>query len=335
MQRLFTHGVPAVETIQAMCARPLVLVVLVGVLAALLAHPAEAHARPEWVQQRVNEIEWTRHVGLQVGHWKVTELPPELDALHTASGAYYSGYDEWEVNFIVAELLIPLLETQGITVELLPATVPPGYQADLFLSLHADGVNADIAHLRQGWKIEAPLLASPASLQARQAFLDVYPTITGQPYDHRTGLNLNMRAYYPFLWFRYQHTIAPTTPAVLLEMGFLTHPADRVFFFEQPEVLARAIAASIVRYFDVRDPNNYMARRPPSYPPMRPRAADTPLFVAPRSDVETMRTLDTFNRLVVIGEAEGWYRVFVRGSWEIGWLPADQVQRAIDYRGNR
>jgi hypothetical protein len=43
-----------------------------------------------------------RRVGLQVGHWRIEEHPDEQVDLRRFSGAYYRGYDEWELNIIIA-----------------------------------------------------------------------------------------------------------------------------------------------------------------------------------------------------------------------------------------
>ena len=79
-------------------------------------------------------------VGLQVGHWRAAELPAELRRLRGQTGAYAAGVSEAEVNLLVAEQVRALLAPLGIAVDLLPATIPPGYLADAFVSLHADGV---------------------------------------------------------------------------------------------------------------------------------------------------------------------------------------------------
>ncbi|MGB9632620.1 MAG: hypothetical protein ACPL8I_04790, partial [Chloroflexaceae bacterium] len=80
-----------------------------------------------------------RRVGLQVGHCRIEEHPDEQVNLRRFSGAYYRGYDEWELNIIIARQTMERLEAAGVVVDLLPATVPPGYLADGFVSIHVDG----------------------------------------------------------------------------------------------------------------------------------------------------------------------------------------------------
>ena len=78
-------------------------------------------------------------VGLQVGHWQAAEVPDELRRLRGQTGAYAAGVSEVEVNLLVAEQVRALLAPLGIIIDLLPATISPGYLADAFVSLHADG----------------------------------------------------------------------------------------------------------------------------------------------------------------------------------------------------
>ena len=79
-------------------------------------------------------------VGIQIGHWKVSEHP-EITALHTRTGGEANGVSELEINLAVGNIIKKQLKPYGITVELLPATIPPKYEADLFISLHADSVS--------------------------------------------------------------------------------------------------------------------------------------------------------------------------------------------------
>src|SRR5688572_29749836 len=93
-------------------------------------------------------------VTLQVGHWKNKELPDEFEKLRrTGGGTSGGGKAEWEVNLEIAELTAELLRPEGIIVEILPATVPASYWADVFISIHADGnENSTVS----GYKIAAP-----------------------------------------------------------------------------------------------------------------------------------------------------------------------------------
>ena len=72
-------------------------------------------------------------VGIQAGHWRSQELPDEQAPLRGSSGAFASGYAEVTVSLDIARRVAALLASDGIVVDVLPATVPPGYAADAVL----------------------------------------------------------------------------------------------------------------------------------------------------------------------------------------------------------
>src|SRR5690606_22720654 len=79
-------------------------------------------------------------VALQAGHWKAADAPDEQSGLRT-NGTRGGGKAEWQVNLEIATLTAEILAAAGFEVEILPTTIPPGYFADLFVSIHADGNN--------------------------------------------------------------------------------------------------------------------------------------------------------------------------------------------------
>ena len=92
-------------------------------------------------------------VGIQAGHWKIEELPQELRRLCSSTGARQGGYREVAANLDIARRVVEYLLAAGIQVDLLPATVPPGYRADAFVSIHADGAYRPGV---RGWKMSTP-----------------------------------------------------------------------------------------------------------------------------------------------------------------------------------
>ncbi|HEY2596376.1 MAG TPA: hypothetical protein VGK33_20995, partial [Chloroflexota bacterium] len=92
-----------------------------------------------------------KRVGLQAGHWMVDQVPPELHGLD--AGTSGGGKQEWQVNLDVAQRTGALLEASGIQVDVLPATVPPHYQANAFIAIHADG---DTTGTDRGFKVARP-----------------------------------------------------------------------------------------------------------------------------------------------------------------------------------
>lgn len=302
-----------------------------ALLLALLALPA----LPTTAQTSQDaEFVYVPRVGIQIGHWQQAELPSELARIRGDSGTYRTGVDEWELNYAVAERIEPILAAAGVQVDLLPATIPPGYRADAFVALHCDGVDPEIAELRRGWKIATPYLASPASQLLAQSFREVYPAITGLPYDEKHGSLVGMRANYVFAWYRFEHTIAPQTPAVLIELAFSTNSQDWPLLSEQPAIIAEGVAQSILRYLEQYDPYATLDRRPPHYPLLRVREA-TPLYRGPSFDADQRLALTPDDRLILLSMDEDWHMVYVRGAWQIGYVPADLLTRTPDYRRNR
>lgn len=183
-------------------------------------------------------------VALQVGHWKNSEFPDELEKLRGNSGARGGGMAEWEVNLAIAQLTAGLLEEKGISVEILPATVPPSYWADVFLAIHADG-STDPS--KRGFKVASPWRDFTGNADSLVKMLEnTYQEVIGWEID--PNITRNMRGYYAFSWWKYEHTIHPMTTAAIFETGFLTNADDRKVLTGTPEIPARAIADGVIKY---------------------------------------------------------------------------------------
>ncbi|MBN2552461.1 MAG: N-acetylmuramoyl-L-alanine amidase [Spirochaetales bacterium] len=70
-----------------------------------------------------------------------------------AAAGRHGSFREVDANVDIAGRVAEYLEIAGIQVDLLPATVPPGYRADAFVSIHADGAYRSGV---RGWKIATP-----------------------------------------------------------------------------------------------------------------------------------------------------------------------------------
>ena len=218
-------------------------------------------------------------VGLQVGHWQAAELPNELRRLRGQTGAYAAGVTEVEVNLLVAEQVRALLAPLGITVDLLPATIPPGYLADAFVSLHADGVaSSQVAGYKAAraewrdrswlldWRRENPTASSSSTVISGETSGGVLRSLTAirwtrpcsstcsigtarsQRLPRSPHVSYNMTGYYAFNSRRYRHTVSQDTPAIILEMGYLTNPFERRFLTQRPEVPARGVALGLLSF---------------------------------------------------------------------------------------
>jgi len=188
-------------------------------------------------------------VGLQIGHDGAAEQPGELAHLRFNTGGFAGGLSELSVNRSVAAALKRTLEARGITVDLLTATPPEGYHADLLLALHADSV-ADTT--RTGYKsayFDPPRSGLEPQLKS---FIDAdYLQLTGLPDDTKNTTGA-MREYYAFNFHSYRHTVHPATPALIVELGYLSNPLDAALLRE-PDVLADALAGGVVRFLESRN----------------------------------------------------------------------------------
>jgi hypothetical protein len=262
-------------------------------------------------------------VGLQVGHWKSNELPEELERLRTSAGAYAAGVWEWELNYDIARRAEALLLAEGVLVDVLPATVPPGYLADAFVSIHADGSPGSA----RGYKAATPWRTSRASQALLDAIDAEYGAATGLPRDG--SITRNMRGYYAFSYRRHQHAIARTTPAVILEMGFLTSAADREVMLGQPDRVARGLVEGVLRYLRERDPGDVAALEPPDFPTLQAGPAGAEVLAAPEAGARVLAQIPAGRRVFAFAERDGWLQVTVGGQWDVvGWLPREAVELA-------
>ncbi len=183
-------------------------------------------------------------VALQVGHWQNDQAPDELHRLRNNSGASGGGKSEWEVNYEIANLTADLLRAQGIIVDILPTTIPPSYWADAFVAIHADGSTDSSVN---GYKVAPPWRDFTGhSNQLSQVIHQSYGQSTKLAVD--PNISRNMRGYYAFAFWRYEHAIHPMTPAAILETGFLTSPNDRLIIVNQPQLSAQGLSQGILSY---------------------------------------------------------------------------------------
>ena len=262
-------------------------------------------------------------VGIQIGHLHAAELPGELARLRTSTGAYAAGIAELQINVVVARAAAALLEAEGVDVTLLPATIPPGFDADAFVAVHADGNNHTAT---RGYKVSPPWRASPASRLLAAALHRHYGPATGLPED-LNGVTYNMRGYYAFSSYRYRHAIADTTPAAILELGYVSNAEDRAFLRKNTAAAAQGLATGILAYLEQRDPFDRWKTLPPVEPTiLRTPRGGLPLYAGRDRSSTVRRQLRGGELLYASGEVDGWYDVRVRGSYRsFGWVHAADI----------
>lgn len=149
------------------------------------------------------------------------------------------------LNLDIANRVAALLRIQGITVDVLPATVPSGYTADAFIAIHADG-NASSAP--RGFKISTRWRSRVAWQDVRlvELLTSSYGATTGLPED--SNVTRNMRGYYAYASWRPNYRISNFTPGAIVEMGYMTNAADRAVMFNSPNKVATGITNGIVNF---------------------------------------------------------------------------------------
>ena len=200
-------------------------------------------------------------VALQAGHWRASEAPDEQSGLRD-NGTYGGGRAEWQVNLEIARKTAALLEAEGYPVEILPTTIPPGYWADLFISIHADGSPSPAA---SGYRAAAPRRdATGKAAEFVQLLERSYGEATGLP--RYPTITRRMSSYYAFNYRRYDHALHPMTVGVILETGFLTSPRDRQVIVSAQDRAARGIASAALQYLEglPLDPPPTIVRMPPA-----------------------------------------------------------------------
>ena len=185
-------------------------------------------------------------IALQIGHLDVAKHPDELANLRQNTGGLARGVAEIDINKTVAAIVKKQLEYYGLKVELLPATVPPNYQADVFVSIHAD---SSTDKKRRGYKSAFALPERNTSDKLLKSLIDAsFFNASGLPDDH-INVSSNMTEYYAFNKSKFLHTIAKETPAVIIEMGYLSHEQD-IIFLKDTKRPATALTEGILKFLN-------------------------------------------------------------------------------------
>ncbi|HYK97703.1 MAG TPA: N-acetylmuramoyl-L-alanine amidase [Candidatus Acidoferrales bacterium] len=214
--------------------------------------PAISPAGGSFIRRSTNSIvlrvpkppQGPRRVGIQVGHWKTDQVPPELYKLVGATGAIWNDVREVDINMDIANRVSAILTKAGVVVDLLPTTVPEGYVADAFLALHTD--SDGIGEL-SGFKMADGPLRGPFEDRLLKDVRDAYAKATGMDYD-AAHVGVDMRYYYAFNWARFLHATSAHTPAAILEMGYVSSDDDRAILTQQPDSVAAAIASGLLKF---------------------------------------------------------------------------------------
>lgn len=201
-----------------------------------------------WIQLR-EQLDGKTRVGIQIGHLDVSNHPDELESLRYNTGGVSGERSEVEVNKAVAYLLRDMLLAEGLLVDILPATVPRKYRADVFISLHADS-SPDPE--RRGYKSAYYKFLRNQQDPVLKAQIDkAYFYFSGLP-DDDANVSGSMLEYYAFNHHRFKYSIAKRTPAILVEMGYISNEEDWQFL-KDPVNPAYALKMGILSYLGRSD----------------------------------------------------------------------------------
>lgn len=263
-------------------------------------------------------------VGIQVGHWNTSTQPDEKAHLRTSYGTRAYNTTEVQINFITAWQIAAVLKAHGITVDILSAVLPTDYTADVFLSIHADGATPLDQHPQRGWKMSAPAYSSPANDYLLQTLKETYASQVDLPSDN-TRITDAMLLHNSLNRYRYRDAIAITTPGVIVEMAYLSHPLDRAYLTENHPLIAEALSQGVLRFLCEADLSNIVERTARTQQILQ--VADTvpvtvPLYSSPNTQGAVIDTLANSQEMLVLEQQGTWYRVLVRNTWGIGWVYA-------------
>lgn len=205
----------------------LLLIIALGLTAGLVSgwQSARAGSGPEWLRKLAGPPQTLtgRHIGIVSGHMG-----------YDTGTVCDDGLTEASVNRGIADLVVSGLQRRGAQVDLLREYDDRlwGYQADAFISIHADSCQSDFS----GYKVAGLTGGSAASAALEQCLWQSYAAATDLP-RHLATITDNMREYHAF------HQITPNTPAAIIETGFLN--ADRRMLTEHRDLAAAGIVAGI------------------------------------------------------------------------------------------
>lgn len=214
-------------------------------------------------------------VGIQMGHFESELLPDEQSSLRGSTGGSGGGIREVVLNEDIARRVAALLSAKGITVDVLPATVPIAYAADAFVAIHAD---ASSSGGPSGYK-----LARSRFSAIPQTDDDLVNAIF-ESYGKATGLSVsdaitrNMTGYYAFNSRRRVHAVSRITPSAIIEMGYLTNASDRTFLINRKDTVAQGIATGILNFLQNRPPLEKREKPQERAPAVEAQLENTPVY---------------------------------------------------------
>jgi len=187
---------------------------------------------------------WFNRIGILAGH---TGINP-TSGLPDPGATCKDGFFERQATEAAATRVVAIMRGKGYQVDLLEEygfDRITGYQAAVFLSLHADSCD-EFGY--GGFKSSYPTArytVRDADLRLDECIKENYGAVTGLTY-RPDNITDNMRLYWHFA------RIAPTTPAGILELGFLSH--DRALLTTGIDKVAQGIVNGLMCFLTPNRP---------------------------------------------------------------------------------
>jgi len=171
------------------------------------------------------------HVGVVAGHWQFD------------SGAVCpDGLREVDITLPVAQQVVGRLRQRGYDAELLGEYDQAlyGYQADAFISIHADSCDVPGASGFKVARVEHSFVPEEED-RLVNCLWQTYEAATGLP-PHRESITPDMRNYHAF------RKISPHTPGAIIEIGFMLD--DRWLLEHHQDIIAQGIVNGLVCFLE-------------------------------------------------------------------------------------
>jgi N-acetylmuramoyl-L-alanine amidase len=189
---------------------------------------------------------WFNRIGIIAGHSGIATYGPTKGNVDPGT-VCPDGFNEASVAMSVARQVVAILRGRGFTVDLLEEwdAKLDGYQAAALVSLHADSCeNFNDGYNHSGFKSTYPTeryTSRDRDLRLDACIRQNYASSTGLQFQPGS-ITVNMTKYHAF------HQIAPSTAAVILELGFLSY--DRDLLQNHTDKLAQGIVNGLLCYLE-------------------------------------------------------------------------------------
>lgn len=182
---------------------------------------------------------WFNRIGVLAGHTGIARRGGISEGVPDPGAVCPDGFFERSVTEAVASQLVAMLRGRGFTVDLLEEWDMRlfDYQAAAFIALHADSCENFGYGGFKSTNPTARFTVRELDERLNECIRVNYSAITGMEF-RADNITDNMRLYHAF------REISQTTPAVILELGFLSF--DRDLLQNQPDRLSQGIVNGLM-----------------------------------------------------------------------------------------